>query len=359
MGRGASAVLKGWAPFFICVAEAMGQAFGGHTGHHWTRNARTIRLLVVAAFLTVCLLAIGVPLLARPAAVVAPPPKEKPKLVVPALPTPLPMVDIFMPQQRINIGTQLNASMFKRESISEVTLGTFGGKPFRSEAEFIGKYARALIMPGRPLMADQVVDSPDNVITRKIRPGYRAITVQVNNVTGIEGWGLPGTRVDVLWVATAGGEQTVTTIVKAAEILSVAGQTRIALPDLSPVDAANPFAMKEQTKDPNVIVSGKGAWTVTLLVTPEDGQKVFLASRSGELSLMLRGDFESGSDVQPQTFTTRNLLSGVSDGRGQEKVEGMVKARRDDGTYEEWSVIEGRVWRWDQGGSPGSASNNR
>jgi pilus assembly protein CpaB len=327
----------------------MGQTFGGHTGNPRTRNRRHIRVLVIAAFVCVTVLAVGLPLLSKPASVAPVPlPQEKPKLVVPALPTSIPMVDIFMPQQRVNIGTQLNISMFKKERVNEIALSTLGGKALRTELEFVGKYARTLIVPGRPIMADQVMDSPDNIITRKIRPGFRAITVEVNNVTGIEGWGLPGTRVDVLWVSAATGEQSVTTIVKAAEILSVAGQTKVN-PRKDKEGSGEGFGQAPQGEGGGGgNMPSKSVWTVTLLITPEDGQKIFLASRSGELSLMLRGDFEAGVEVQPQTFTTRTLIAGASRDHGEEKVEGLAKARREDGSYEEWSVIEGRVWRWNQ-----------
>lgn len=288
--------------------------------------------------------------MSKPAAVVS----------VPAGPTPIPLVDVWMPSQRISAGTLLTPLMFKKETLSELSLSALGGRPVQSEMELAGRYARTLIMPGRPVMVDQLMDTPESLITRKIRPGYRAVTVELTRVSGIEGWGVPGTRVDVMWVSSADAqEQFVTTIVRGAQILSVAGKTELqnanqvapavlagrGAPSLPSVGAMSPNQEK--------------IFTVTLLVTPEDGQKIFLASRSGELSLMLHGDFDGPQDISGTTpFTTKRLSEGLfNPAQKNERVEGMAKARREDGSVEEWSVIEGRVWRWDQG--PDAASGQQ
>ena len=323
----------------------MGFGTSGYSRNHSQRNKR---LAAVVGFLVMSALAIGVPLLARPAAVVQPPQE--------VLPTPIPMVTIYMPIQRVAAGTPLSPVMFRAEGMSPVSVAALGGQPVKSESEIVGKFAKSLIMPGRPLMLEQVMDAPDNQITRKIKPGYRAITIQVNNVSGIEGWGLPGTRVDVLWQSEmATGEELVTTIVKNAQILSVAGNANAPSapsgPGADPTGKGLPFPPVAQA--PGSALSDPGgaplqSFTVTLLVIPEDGQKIFLASRSGNLSLMLRGDYESPGDTGYQeSVTTKRTMQGT-DRKSAERVEGVAKAKRSDGSYEEWSVIEGRVWRWDQ-----------
>jgi Flp pilus assembly protein CpaB len=201
-------------------------------------------------------------------------------------------------------------------------------------------------------MAEQLMDTPESLITRKIRPGYRAVTVELTRVSGIEGWGVPGTRVDVIWVSAAEAkEQFVTTIVRGAQILSVSGRTelqnanQVAPAVLAERGAPAPPSLGAMSPNQEKI------FTVTLLVTPEDGQKIFLASRSGELSLMLHGDFDGPQEISGNApFTTKRLAEGLSNpAQESERVEGVAKARRPDGSLEEWSVIEGRVWRWDQG----------
>jgi pilus assembly protein CpaB len=192
-------------------------------------------------------------------------------------------------------------------------------------------------------MADQVIDAPDYLLTKKITPGYRAITIQLDNVSGIEGWGVPGTRVDVLWYARGeSADALVSTLVKGVPILSVQGKM-----DLTAGSGVGYVPLSSPNTDKS--------FTVTLLVSPADGQKIFLASRSGELSLMLAGEFDAVSDAAPpEALSQKALLERAAgappkNGTEDEKVQGIVKAKRPDGSVDEWSVIEGRVWRWDQG----------
>ena len=326
-----------------------GMGFGG-VGYSRAHGQNKLRILAVIGFMVMSALAIGVPLLSRPAVVVVAP------KVDPVVPTPIPMVNVYMPVQRIAPGTQVSPVMFRVEGMSPVSVAALGGQIVKSEAEIVGRYARALIMPGRPIMSDQLMDAPENTITRKIRPGFRAITIQVTNVTGIEGWGAPGARVDVLWESDGeGGDVLVTTVVKNAQILSVAGKAENPVAAALGVSANVPKGLPLPPPPGSGAGEGKSdnnaAFTVTLLVTPEEGQRIFLATRVGTLSLMLRGDFDVNGDGNAQaSVTTKRLMQG-GDRKAPERVEGVVKARRSDGSFEEWSVIEGRVWRWDQGQS--------
>ncbi len=307
------------------------------------QHQRAVRIAVVIAFCCMCALAIGVPLMSKPAVVAS----------VSVAPTPIPLISVWMPTQRISAGTLLTPLMFKKETLSEVSLSALGGRPVQSEMELAGRYARSLIMPGRPVMVDQLMDTPESLITRKIRPGYRAVTVELTRVSGIEGWGVPGTRVDVMWVSSADAkEQFVTTIVKGAQILSVAGKTELQNANqVAPAVLAGRGSQQSLPSLGAISPNQEKVFTVSLLVTPEDGQKIFLASRSGELSLMLHGDFDGPQDISGGApFTTKRLSEGLSSATEKgERVEGIAKARRQDGSFEEWSVIEGRVWRWDQG----------
>ncbi len=316
-----------------------GNAFGKGGFGRGKQGVNPAKVAAVAIFGLLSIIALGVPMLSRPAVIVAP-----------VVPTPVPMVDVFMPLQRIPSGTQLTPLMFKREQKTLDDVARFGAQPIKNESELLARYARVLIMPGKPLMMDEVTDTPDSLLTKQIRPGYRAVTIQVNNVSGIEGWSVPKSRVDVIWVSQKAdsGDEVVATIVKGAQVLSVLGKTEIQLPGHPEGAGGRTVAeSKGGASSPNQSAS----FTVTLLVTPEDGRKIFLASRTGELSLMLRGEFDASQEVDSkQSITTKTLLDDYgATKRADERVEGVAKALRPDGSYEEWSVIEGRVWRWDDG----------
>jgi pilus assembly protein CpaB len=97
----------------------------------------------------------------------------------------------------------------------------------------------------------------------------RALTVSVNNSSGVGGFILPDTRVDVL--------VTVSSPVQKGE-----STTKIILEDIKVLAVDQTFERKE---DDPVIVQ-----TVTLLVTPEDAEKLVLASTEGKLQLSLRNN---------------------------------------------------------------------
>lgn len=251
------------------------------------------------------------------------------------------LVEVFVPVQRITPGTPLTVAMFQKEAMSLTSVAALGGQPIKTIGEIEGRVAKVPIVPGRVLMADQVMDAPDYLLSKKIQPGYRAITIQLDNVAGIEGWGVPGTKVDVLWYAdSAKSDALVTTIVKGAEILSVQGRMNLS-------------NGQQQGYVPLSSPNTEKVFTVTLLVSPAEGQKIFLASRSGELSLMLNGDFDTMvQEASPDPLTRQGLLDhvvGVEQPVENDKLQGIVKAKRPDGSVDEWSVIQGRVWRWDQG----------
>ena len=318
---------------------ANGIAFGSGGNGRGARRPNAAKIAAVSVFVLLTIVAAGVPLLSRPAVVVAP-----------VVPTPVPVVDVYMPIQRISANTPLTPLMFKREQRTLTEVARYGAQPIKSESELLARYARVVIMPGKPVMVDEVTDTPDSLLSKQIRPGFRAVTITVNSESGVEGWGVPQSLVDVAWVshdAEEGGEQVAATIVKRARVLSVLGKTEIQPPEQQG-GSGRVVADTKGGGNPGV---PSGGFTVTLLVTPDDGRKILLASRTGELSLMLRGEYDTTNDIDASpAVTTRNLLedSGANR-RREEKVEGVAKAQRPDGSYEEWSVIEGRVWRWDDG----------
>jgi pilus assembly protein CpaB len=108
-------------------------------------------------------------------------------------------------------------------------------------------------------------------------PGKRAVTVRVDDVRGVAGFIQPGDRVDVVLIRTEaesrsneGGYSDV--ILQSAKVLAIDQVT------------------VERTEQPTI------AKAVTLEVSPEDAQKILLATNIGRLSLILRQPDEAGSD---------------------------------------------------------------
>jgi pilus assembly protein CpaB len=125
-----------------------------------------------------------------------------------------------------------------------------------------------------------------------IPEGMRALSVKVNEVIGVAGFVVPGTRVDVM--ATIAGRQQ-----------DQQSTTRVVVSNVQVLTAGTRYD-QEKAKDGEAIPST----VVTLLVTPEDAERVTLASTEGQLMLTLRNPL----DVAP-TQTTGVRTAGLFGGQ--------------------------------------------
>jgi pilus assembly protein CpaB len=105
-----------------------------------------------------------------------------------------------------------------------------------------------------------------------ITAGMRAISVKVNEVIGVAGFVVPGTRVDL-----------VVTLSKQNE-----SQSRVVVTNVQVLTAGTKFD-QEQAKDGKPVPSS----VVTLLVTPEDAERIALASTEGAIMLTLRNPLDT------------------------------------------------------------------
>ena len=106
-------------------------------------------------------------------------------------------------------------------------------------------------------------------LTVKIPDEMRAVTISTDVIQGVAGFVLPGDRVDVLHTTTAA---------RLADDLV----TRVLLQNIK-VLAVDQLSAESQ-EDPQVVRA------VTLLVTPQQAQRVTLAQRVGQVTLALRSD---------------------------------------------------------------------
>src|SRR3954469_2122106 len=122
-----------------------------------------------------------------------------------------------------------------------------------------------------------------------IPPGMRAVSVRVNEIVSVAGFVTPGTRVDVLLTGapTGSGEQQTTTVLQNVAVLA-SGHT---LERTSSGEAQNTAV-------------------ITLLVTPDDAQRLTLASAEGHIQLALRNPLDTKQDEVPAS-NSRGLYHGM------------------------------------------------
>jgi pilus assembly protein CpaB len=237
--------------------------------------------------------------------------QRDPTVIVQSAPE-IELVDVLVPVRPIETGTEFMPDMFRVEQKPRVSLPS--GTISRFE-QIRGQFARDRIMTEIPMSDQQIMSvRPVTAISKKIPEGFRAVTIPVDQTTGVEGWAKPGVKVDISWTSNKSGESLVTTIVYNAEVLSAGGNP-----------AANP-------NEPAGQVS-----TVTLLVSDSDASKIHLAQTAGKLSLSLRGDTDSTGPRGPGGVLTLDDLLGrsVKSIPAVRKRLGCVKVRRPEGGYDE------------------------
>ena len=176
-----------------------------------------------------------------------------------------------------------------------------------------GSFTKVEDVVGRGLIAELAENEPitDRKLASKeagaglppsIPLGMRAISVKVNEVVGVAGFVVPGTRVDV--VATVGFQKETRTRTVVSNLQVLAAGTRYD---------------QQDAKDGKPIPST----VVTLLATPEDAERVTLASSDGKILLVLRNPL----DTAPTT-TTGIRLDALMESRSEPPIEKTVKGRK-------------------------------
>jgi pilus assembly protein CpaB len=111
-----------------------------------------------------------------------------------------------------------------------------------------------------------------------IPEGERAVSVRVNEVIGVAGYVLPGTRVDVVAVASATDKKADTT-------------SKVVLTNVQVLAAGTKMEQNGDESKPIPVT------VVTLLVAPDQAERLTLASTEGKIQLALRNPLDQSSPV--------------------------------------------------------------
>src|SRR5206468_5074275 len=136
---------------------------------------------------------------------------------------------------------------------------------------------RGLIMPviqNEPILPMKLASKDAGAgLPPAIPPGLRAVSVRVNEVIGVAGYVLPGTHVDVVATVSPTEKQNdMTSKVILTNVLVLAAGTKID---------------RQTDKDKPMPVT-----VVTLLVAPEEAERLTLASSEGKIQLALRNPLD-------------------------------------------------------------------
>lgn len=134
--------------------------------------------------------------------------------------------------------------------------------------------------------------------------GQRALSVRVDEVSGVGGLLLPGDRVDVIAVfsTTEVGSDKAVTLLQNIEVLAVAQKAQEPVPPAQADTAAPPEsgAVSTSGQPPKDAKPQPDARTVTLAVTPEQAQLLALVQDNGKVWLSLRPFGEDAAAQLPE-----------------------------------------------------------
>jgi pilus assembly protein CpaB len=143
-----------------------------------------------------------------------------------------------------------------------------------------------------------------------IEPGKRAVSVPITDISSAGGLIQPRSRVDVLFTRTGSmREALTTTILQDVTVISIGKLTEAG-------QQLDPKAIRPQTQ------------AATLMVTPEEANRLELAKNQGKISLVLRNPLDK-STIETASVTAESLAGARS---------GRIPNVRDDKV---WSEITG------------------
>jgi pilus assembly protein CpaB len=177
---------------------------------------------------------------------------------------------------------QLGAELKKDDlQVMQFPAGKAPEGTFAKPEEVLGRGLIVPIVKNEPILRGKLASKEAGSGLPPVIPeGMRAISVRVNEVVGVAGYVLPGNRVDVLATANPTENRSDTT-------------TKVILSNVQVLTAGTRMEQDlASTKPVQVTV-------VTLLVFPEQSERLALASTEGKIQLALRNPLDQGAPETP------------------------------------------------------------
>jgi pilus assembly protein CpaB len=163
---------------------------------------------------------------------------------------------------------------------------------FESPDKLVGRVAVVAIAAREPVTDFKLApEGSAGGLSSMIPEGYRAMTVKVDDVVGVNGFIMPGALVDVV------------VVINPAENTQQDPISKIVLQNIKVLANGQNIDRPKSEREPESVKA------VTLQVTPEQAEKLALASTEGKLQLVMRNAVDQG-DEQTEGVNKRRLLGG-------------------------------------------------
>jgi pilus assembly protein CpaB len=198
-----------------------------------------------------------------------------------------PGMQVIVAANDLQVGARVEEHDIKVISISAADLPA--GAP-RKRSDVVGHGVIIPISKGEFILPNKLAgENAGSGLPSLIPPGMRAVSVRVNEVVSVAGFVTPGTRVDVLLTGTpgSGNEQQTTTVLQNVAVLA-----------------------SGHTLERTATGEAQNTAVITLLVSPDDAQRLTLASSEGHIQLSLRNPLDTKAEEVPSSGA-RGLYKGM------------------------------------------------
>ena len=202
----------------------------------------------------------------------------------------------------LTVGAKIDARDVR---LAQLPASELPSSVFHNTSDVVGRGVLVPIQRSELILGSKVAGEEAGAgLPALIPTGMRAVSVKVNDVVSVAGFVLPGTRVDVLLTgqpSKTNDTATTTTVLENVQVLS-----------------AGPKLEKDANGQPVSVP------VITLLVSPDDAQKLTLAATQGQIQLSLRSPLDLS---QPEIAAVQNpALYRLPQPKPQEKpVQKKVK----------------------------------
>jgi pilus assembly protein CpaB len=163
---------------------------------------------------------------------------------------------------------------------------------FKTASEVVGRGVLVAMVPNEPVLSTKLAATGSGSgLMSTIPDGMRAVSVKVNDVIGVAGFVVPGSRVDLILSGSPNESGNIE-------------MSKVILENIQVLAAGQNVGNDDNGKPLNVQV-------VTLLVTPEQSEKLALASVDGKIQLALRNPLDL-EQANPNAIRREHLFSGGS-----------------------------------------------
>jgi pilus assembly protein CpaB len=207
--------------------------------------------------------------------------------------------NVVVAARRIALGTRITKDDIKLAKWPKST-PIEGG--FTDTTQVIDRAAMIPLDTNEPILETKLAPKEGGAgLTAVIPEGMRALSIQVNSIIGVAGFVLPGSRVDLILIGVPPSE---VNGARAGEQAS-----KIILENLQVIAAGQNVQRDVEGKPQTVQV-------VTLLLSPEQAEKVALATGEGRIQLALRNPLDKEAAEPPLVVKAALYTGPTMEGMG-------------------------------------------